>query len=480
MVNDKLEANPGSEVNTNPSPQPGTDPIKEARREIQEFFDSGQTLDVGFRLQVLQQLYYAVRNSQEAILQALHEDLNKSPHEGYMTEVGLVLGEISAVRKHLKKWARPKKVRADRSQFPAQVYIYKEPYGAVLVMSPWNYPFLLSLDPVVEAIAAGNTVLLKPSAYSPATSALLKNLLEHSLPKGLVRVVEGGRQENQALLDEQFDYIFFTGSPKVGHLVMAKASEHLTPVTLELGGKSPTLIDESADLELTAKRLAFGKLTNAGQTCVAPDYVLIPRELREEFISLLEAELAKVSKDAKYYQDNYPKIINQKQYDRLQGLLQGQKIIYGGKSDPLSLKIEPTLVLNPDLDSPLMQEEIFGPILPILDYEKFEDAIAFIKARPKPLALYHFTQNLEREAYVNSHISFGGGCINDCLLHLSSHTAPFGGVGNSGFGKYHGQYGFDEFSHSKTVLKKGKILDLSVRYHPYKKRGFRLLKRVLR
>lgn len=456
------------------------DPIKEARQEIQEFFDSGQTLDLDFRLQALKQLYQAIKKSQDAILQALREDLNKSPHEGFMTELGLVLGEITAMIKHLKKWAKPRRARADLSQFPARVRIHKEPYGCVLVMSPWNYPFLLSMDPVVEAIAAGNTVLLKPSAYSPASSAIMKNLLENSLPKGLVRVIEGGRKENQALLDERFDYIFFTGSPTVGHLVMSKASEHLTPVTLELGGKSPALIDDSADLELTAKRLAFGKLTNAGQTCVAPDYVLIPQALREKFLPLLQAELAKISKDPKYYRDYYPKIINQKQYDRLQGLLQGQNIIYGGKSDPLSLQIEPTLVLNPDPASPLMQEEIFGPILPILDYEKFEEAVAFIKARPKPLALYHFTQDAEREAYVTSHVSFGGGCINDCLLHLSSHTSPFGGVGNSGFGKYHGKFGFDEFSHTKTVLKKGKFLDLSVRYHPFKKSGLRLLKRVLR
>lgn len=457
-----------------------TEKIIQARQEVVDFFETGQTLDLDFRLEVLKKLYDLIRNSQDAILQALKDDLNKAPTEGYMTEVGQVLSDISHTRKKLKSWAKPRKVKASLSQFPARVRIHPEPYGTVLVMSPWNYPFLLSIGPLIAAIAAGNTVLLKPSAYSPATSALLKTLLEGGLPQGLVRVIEGGREENQALLDQKFDYIFFTGSPSVGKEVMAKAAVHLTPVTLELGGKSPVIIDETANIDLAAKRVAFGKLVNAGQTCIAPDYVFVHKDKREEFIEKLKEELAVIHKSPEYYRDNYPKMIQQKHFDRILGLLQGQNIIYGGKSDPMTRQIEPTLVLNPDPSAALMQEEIFGPVLPIMDYEDFDEVVRFIKVRPKPLALYHFTEDQDKEAYVNKHISFGGGCVNDCILHQATTEAPFGGVGNSGLGKYHGKFGFEELSHLKTVIKKGSFLDMPFRYHPYKKTYLPLLRKLVK
>ena len=351
---------------------------------------------------------------------------------------------------------------------PATARVYKQPYGVTLVMSPWNYPFQLTMNPVIGAVAAGNCVLVKPSAYAPRISQVMAALCEAAFDPVHVRVIEGGRSENNALLEERYDYIFFTGSPSVGQLVMQKAARYLTPLTLELGGKSPVLVEESADIALAAKRILFGKLLNAGQTCVAPDYVLVQRGVKPQLVEALRAELARMMPNAAYFKQNYPKIINQKHYERLCGLLEGQTILSGGEQHPDTRQISLALVDEPAADSPLMQEEIFGPILPILSVDSMEEAMRFVASRPHPLALYLFTQNQQVEAEVISRLSFGGGCVNDTVLHLAGSHLPFGGVGNSGMGRYHGKTTFDTFTHHKSVLKKWRIMDLPLRYHPYR------------
>ncbi len=429
------------------------------------YFRTCATLDLETRLAALERLRFAIEVHQDSINSALKSDLNKSPFETYMCETGLLLSELSYVSKHLRSWAKDKAVPTPLSQFPARSFCRPEPYGVTLIMAPWNYPLLLALEPAVGAIAAGNCVVLKPSAYAPATSAIVAKLIAEAFEPQYVAVVEGGRAENQALLDQKFDYIFFTGGKTVAREVMRKAAVHLTPVSLELGGKSPVIVDKTANLKLAAKRIAFGKFLNAGQTCVAPDYLLVHESVKDK----LCAELEKCVKTFFGYDpisnQDYGKIVSEKHYQRLQGLINGEHILFGGEAR--DGKIAPTLLDQVREDSPVMGEEIFGPVLPVLTWSKLDEVIGFVGRRPKPLALYLFTTNKETERRVLRELSYGGGCVNDTIVHLATPYMPFGGVGESGMGSYHGKASFDTFTHYKSILKKSNLLDLSFRYRPY-------------
>lgn len=432
-----------------------------------KFFRTGKTKSYGFRMAALNRLEGALKEYEEKLLEGLKKDLNKSKTEAYMTELGLAKAELSFVKKQLHKWMRSERAVTPITHFPAESRILKEPYGVTLIMAPWNYPVLLCLDPLIDAIGAGNCVVLKPSAYAPAVSAVLKELLESIYPAGYVAVVEGGRSANEALLEQRFDKIFFTGSVEVGRLVMKKAAENLTPVTLELGGKSPCIVDETANLRLAAKRIAFGKLLNSGQTCVAPDYLLVHRKIKHTFLACLKRELIRMAGEDVFQNPDYPRMINEKHFKRVKSLMEGENIYYGGGCREETLQIAPTILDEVTPDSPVMKEEIFGPLLPVLTFETKEELEAVIGGFEKPLAFYLFTENKGMEVWALRNFSFGGGCINDTILHLATSHMPFGGVGGSGMGSYHGKAGFDAFSHRKSVVKKGGWFDNPVRYAPY-------------
>lgn len=443
--------------------------IQETVLQGRNFFNSGKTLQYDYRKQSLIRLEQALKEYKNDVLNALKADLNKSYHEGFMTEYALVMAELHLAIKKLKKWMRPEHKKVALSQMPATAKVYSDPFGLVLIMSPWNYPFQLCLIPIIAAIAAGNTVIVKPSAYSKNTSDIIAKIMEKAFNLGHVSVIKGGRSENEALLDEAFDYIFFTGSPIVGKLVMEKAAQHLTPLTLELGGKSPCIISDTTDLKMAAKRVAFGKILNAGQICVAPDFAFVSEKIVDQFINELITAEQDMLKTKDYARECFPCIINEKHFNRLQNLIKTTKPTYQSSCyNEDKRQIPFTIIKNPELDSLIMQEEIFGPILPIITYKNIDEAFDFIKARPKPLALYLFTDDRQLQKRVVTELTYGGGCINDTIMHLASHTLPFGGVGNSGMGQYHGKYGFDTFSHKKSVLKKWKLFDLAVRYHPIK------------
>ena len=433
--------------------------------DLRAFYDSGATRSFFARKAALEGLLSGVIRHEEALLRAMEEDLGKSRFEGYMTEVGLVRDEIRFQLKHLKKWMHPRRVPTPLTQFHAVSREVPEPYGLVLVMAPWNYPVQLSLEPLVGAIAAGNCVVLKPSNYAPHTAQALQSLIEEALPAGWARVVLGGRQENEALLDCRFDYIFFTGGRTVGRLVMEKAAQHLTPVSLELGGKSPVLVLDDADIPLAARRIVFGKLLNCGQTCVAPDYVLVQPGARERLIEAMKQEIRAALGGDPLANPEYPHIVNEKHAQRLHGLLEHADILFGGRGD--GLKLEPTLVACSGRDEPVMQEEIFGPILPILTMDSLSDMIAFVRGDEKPLALYLFTLSKATERRVFDTLSFGGGCVNDTIIHLATPHMGFGGVGASGMGAYHGKKSFETFTHFRSVVWKSTWMDLPMRYHPY-------------
>jgi len=444
------------------------------------FFATGAARDVDYRLWALGRLEEAVSRREKELFRALHRDLRKSPMESYMTEVGILKSELSLLRKNLRRWARPRVVPAPLAQFPAVGKRYPQPYGQVLVMAPWNYPVQLSLVPLAEALAAGNTVILKPSEDAPATSELLAALIGEILPPEYAAVVQGDRAVGESLLRQRFDYIFFTGGPAVGRLVMEAASRHLTPVTLELGGKSPCIVDETADLPLAARRIAFGKLLNSGQTCVAPDYVLVQEGVKEQLMGLLKRSIQDFFGPAPLRDPDLPRIVNQRRFDQLARLLEGQRVVFGGGCRRDGLLIEPTLVDSPEPGSPLMQEEIFGPILPVLPYRTLEDAIAFVNAREKPLALYLFSRDREAQRRVLAETSSGGSCVNDTVVQLSVPGLPFGGVGQSGMGAYHGKAGFDTFTHYRSVLCRGNRPDLPVRYPPYNKKKLAVVRRLVK
>lgn len=441
------------------------------------YFRSGATLPLPARRRALESLLQGLTDQEGALLAALEADLGKPSFEGYMTELGLVREELRFHLKHLGRWTRPRRVPTPLAHFPARSTVRPEPYGSVLILSPWNYPIQLSLMPLIGALSAGNCAVLKPSAYAPACSRALAELVARSLPPELAAVVEGKCAENQALLDLPFDYIFFTGSPTVGRIVMERAAARLTPVTLELGGKSPVIVTKDADLALAARRILFGKLLNSGQTCVAPDYVLVQRDVLPELIRLLQAELtAQLGTDPLACPD-YPRIVNAAHLRRLEGLLEGCQVLCGGQTG--GGRMAPTLVLPPSPDAPVMQEEIFGPILPLLPFDTLEEAVSFVQDRPRPLALYLFTKSREVERAILDRIPFGGGCVNDTVVHLSTPYLPFGGVGASGMGSYHGRASFETFSHPKSILKKGAGPDLPVRYRPYAPWKEKLLRKFL-
>jgi aldehyde dehydrogenase (NAD+) len=439
--------------------------IAEIVQAQRDFFNSQGTKDVSFRIAALKNLQTAIQENQPKIFAALKADLNKSEFEAYMTEVGLVLDETRFMIKNTAKWSRKKHRATPPAILPASSYEIAEPYGVVLIMSPWNYPFQLSFEPLVGAIAAGNCVVLKPSAYAPETSSIMAKIIEKVFPPEYVTVVQGGRKENQDLLQQRFDYIFFTGSVAVGKFVMESASKHLTPVTLELGGKSPCIVDPTANLNIAAKRIAFGKLINAGQTCVAPDYLFVHKSIKKALVEAIKKEISGFYGTDPLQAEHYPKIINQKQFERLSGLLDGQKVLTGGVSND-RMQIAPTLLDDVDPASAVMNEEIFGPILPVMTYEDIDDVIDFVTEREKPLALYLFTGNPAVEKKVLDAISFGGGCVNDTLVHVATSKMGFGGVGQSGMGRYHGKYSFDTFSHTKSIVKNPTWIDVFLRYLP--------------
>lgn len=431
------------------------------------FYRSGATIPVKFRIEQLKKLYNAVKTHQNEINDALTADLGKSRYEGFMCEIGLALTEISYMIKHTARFAKRKNVPTPLAQFPSRSYKQPVPYGNTLIMSPWNYPFLLTLEPLANAIAAGNTAILKPSAYSPATSKIIAKIIGECFPAEYVAVVTGGRAENAALLEQKFDFVFFTGSAAVGREVLRHTAEHLTPAVLELGGKSPCIVDASANIKLAARRIVFGKYLNCGQTCVAPDYVLCERSVKDKFVEAVKAEIKRQYGEEPLANKDYGKIINEKHFGRLMGLIDKNKVIVGGNADESGCKIAPTVMDNVTYDDAVMREEIFGPIMPILTFDDFDAVIDELKTKDKPLALYLFTSNKAHVSRVIREISYGGGCINDVIIHLATSNMGFGGVGESGMGSYHGKDGFDAFSHSKSIVDKKTWLDLPLRYQPY-------------
>ena len=445
-----------------------------------EFFLSGKTLDLNFRLDALRRLRQAIRDREADINAALERDLGKGAFESYMCETGMALSELSYMLAHTRSFAARREVLSPLAQFPARSYTMPSPHGVTLIMSPWNYPFLLTVDPLIDALAAGNTAVLKPSAYSPNTSALLRSLIEDCFLPEYVAVVTGGREENICLLEGEFDHIFFTGNPVVGREVMGRAAQRLTPVTLELGGKSPCIVDKTANLKLAARRIVFGKFLNCGQTCVAPDYVYCDRSVKDALVRELVGQIrAQYGEDA-LQNPAYGKMINEKHFDRVCGLIDPAKLAWGGHADRESLRIEPTVLDNVTWEDAVMQQEIFGPVLPVLSFDTLEEAVRTLQARPHPLALYVFSQDKAAIRSVLARCQFGGGCVNDTIIHLATSRMGFGGVGNSGLGSYHGRAGFEAFSHRKSIVDKKTWLDLPMRYQPYQVIHEKLLRLFLR
>lgn len=436
------------------------------------FFDSGVTLNVDFRRDMLKELLDAINRYESEISNALTADLGKSDYEGFMCEIGLVRSEISHMVKHLKGYAKDKTVRTSLAQFSARSYVKPCPYGNVLIMSPWNYPFLLAIEPLVDAIAAGNTAIVKPSAYAPATASVIEKILTDCYDPGFVGVVNGGRKENTELLKKKFDFIFFTGSQTVGKEVLRNAAENLTPVVLELGGKSPCIVDSSAKIPLAAKRIVFGKFINCGQTCVAPDYVLCHESIKDQLIEQLCLQIRRQYGSDPLKNPDYGHIVNQKHFHRLCGLIEQDKVVIGGHRKEDTLQIAPTVLADVTWEDPVMQEEIFGPVLPVMTYSDIDQIYAMFADKPKPLALYIFAEDKRIIRNVTARCRYGGGCINDCIVHLTSPDLGFGGVGESGMGSYHGKAGFDVFSHSKSIMDKKTWIDLPMRYQPYKRQKY--------
>ena len=441
--------------------------IKDILQQQNHFFSSGKTIPAEFRLKQLESLKEAMIRHEADLAAALKEDLGKSRMESYMCEIGLTLSELTWMQKHLRSLMRSKRVSTPAAQFAAKSFRSPSPYGTVLIMSPWYYPVLLTLDPLIDAIAAGNTAVVKPSAYAPCTFDVMKTMIEECFPAHYVAVVDGGRAENQALLQQRFDMIFFTGGKTVGREVLRHAAEYLTPVTLELGGKSPCIVDSTAKIRLAAKRIVFGKYLNCGQTCVAPDYILCDKRIRDELITAILAEIEKQFGKEPLKNPNYGKIINEKHFERILGLINGEKFVYGGQSEPESLRIAPTVLNNITWDDAVMGEEIFGPLLPILTFDTLDEALDTVESHPHPLALYFFSEDKAAQKKVLDTCRFGGGCINDTIIHLATSDMPFGGVGESGMGSYHGRVGFETFSHYRSIVDKKTWMDLPIRYQKY-------------
>lgn len=446
----------------------------------QAYFDAGHTRPVAFRRAQLQKLTDALHAHEQALTRALEQDLGKAPVESYLSEIGMIYAEARELQRHLGKWARPQRVSTPLANFPGQGRIYPEPYGRCLILAPWNYPALLSLQPLVGALAAGNCAVLKPSEYAPHTARVLEDILTQAFAPEYVAVVQGGPEVSQALCQHPFDLIFYTGGGQVGRKVMAAAAQHLTPVILELGGKSPCIVDQTADLALAARRIVWGKFLNAGQTCVAPDYLLVHQNVFYPLLDKMREAIATFYGPEPLQNPDYPKIISPRHFERLTGLLAGCRVLAGGQADPAACKIAPTLLGDVDLDSPIMREEIFGPLLPVLPYANLDAAFAQVRSGPKPLAAYCFTQDKSVQQRFLRTLSFGGGCINDTVMHLASPALPFGGVGESGMGAYHGKASFEAFTHRKGVLKKGLWPDIPLRYPPYTEKKLGLIRRVMK
>ncbi|OKP67135.1 aldehyde dehydrogenase [Paenibacillus sp. P3E] len=443
--------------------------VNEILQEHRQKFHSGYTRSVEFRLEQLGKLSDAIKRNEQLLLAALYQDLHKSEFEAYSTEIGYTLDSIRYMSKHLKRWMKPQRVRTPFYLAVSKSYQYREPYGTVLIIGPYNYPFQLLIEPLIGAIAAGNSAVLKPSENTPAVTAAVKKLISETFDETYIRVIEGEKETTSALIHAPFDYIFFTGSVPVGKIVMKAAADHLVPVTLELGGKSPAIVERTANLDVAAKRIIWGKMMNAGQTCIAPDYVLAHEEIREELIVRMKTVVAGFfGPDARVSPD-YGRIVNERQFDRLAAILEAEpnSVLSGGKTIRDELYIEPTLLAATSWSDPAMQDELFGPILPIMGFRQVEEAIEMVNARPKPLALYLFTEQRQVEEKVLSRVSFGGGCVNDTISHVANHHLPFGGVGNAGIGAYHGKYSFELFSHTKSVLTKSTKLDIPFLFPPY-------------
>ena len=432
------------------------------------FFLTGNTLDVEFRIQSLQKLKASILKYESEIHAAIQKDLGKSEFESYMCETGLTLSEITYMLKHIRSFAKEKRVHTPLAQFHSRSYRKPSPHGVVLILSPWNYPFLLTIEPLVDAIAAGNTAVIKPSAYSPHTSAVIYRMISECFAPEYVSVITGGRAENTCLLSEKFDYIFFTGSQSVGKEVMRKAAEHLTPVTLELGGKSPCIVEKSANLKLAARRIVFGKYLNCGQTCVAPDYIYCDASVKDALLKEICRQIRKQFGKDPLHNKNYGKIINEKHFQRICSLIDPAKVVVGGENSPERLQIAPTVMDQVTFQDAVMGQEIFGPVLPVLTYRTLDEAVSQIQSMPHPLALYLFTSDQTVAQKVTSRCGFGGGCINDTIIHLATSEMGFGGFGESGMGAYHGKDGFDTFSHYKSIVDKKTWLDLPMRYQPYR------------
>lgn len=445
-----------------------------------EYFKTGETRNIDFRLDQLSKLKKAIINNEKAIIEALHSDLGKPEFEAYATEVGYILDSIGFMMKHLKKWARVKKVRTPAVHIGSKSYIYSEPYGTVLIVGPFNYPFQLIFEPLIGALSAGNCAVVKPSRYTPNISNITAKIINETFDERYVSIVEGGRETNEILINSPFDYIFFTGSVTVGRIVMEAAAKNLIPVTLELGGKSPCIVDREARLDVAAKRITWGKFVNVGQTCVAPDYVLVHRDVKDRFIEEMKQCIKTFYGEDPQKSKDYGRIINERHVERLLGLIDREKVVIGGDYDIEDLYISPTIMDNVAWEDKVMEDEIFGPVLPVIEYDNIEETIETINSRPKPLALYVFTENQSLSEKIIGACSFGGGCVNDVITHLATPFLPFGGVGTSGIGSYHGESSFKTFSHNKSVLKKSTGIDLKFLYPPYNSKKVNLLKKVLK
>ncbi len=450
--------------------------ISDIINKQQIFFNSGITKDIPFRIQQLKVLKAAITKNEDEILKAVNSEMKKPFVEAYISEVGLLLNEIDYAIRNLKSWVKPKRVRTPIVHFLASSYIYSEPFGVVLIIGPWNYPFQLIISPLIGAIAAGNCSIMKPSETASSSSKKISNIIKENFEGDYISVIEGGVETSKILLSMKFNYIFFTGNSRVGKIVMEAASKNLTPVTLELGGKCPCIVDRDVNIEYTAKRIVWGKFFNAGQTCVAPDYLLVDKIIKKELLDGIKKYVLEFYGDEPSRSPDYARIINKKQFNRLSGLLKEGEIIVGGNLNANDLYIAPTVIDKVSLNDKIMEEEILGPILPVIECEDFTDAISIVNDRPKPLALYFFSKDRSKQERALRETSSGGVCINDTIVHLSTISLPFGGVGNSGMGNYHGKASFDTFSHKKSILKKSFLFDINVRYPPYEGK-LKLLKR---
>ncbi|MBE6852823.1 MAG: aldehyde dehydrogenase [Ruminococcus sp.] len=457
-----------------------TTEINRIAAKQRQYFQTGETFSVSFRLDMLRKLRGSIKKHEAEILTALDKDMGKSRYEAYMCEIGMVLSEISFLLKNTSKLAAPQRVRTPLAQFISRSFIQAVPYGNTLIISPWNYPFLLALGPLADAIAAGNTAIVKPGECAPETAAIIEKILSECYPKKYIAVVQGGKEENLYLLRKKFDFVFFTGSQAVGKIVLKNAAEYLTPVVLELGGKSPVIVDETAKLPLAARRIVFGKLINCGQTCVAPDYILCDKKIKNALIRYLIIEIKRQLGEKPFDNKNYGRIVNKKHFDRLCGMIDASRVVFGGKKKEETLQIEPVIMDNVTWEDAVMSEEIFGPILPVMTFESIGEVYSVLKNRPRPLALYMFSENRKNIDFIMQRTRFGGGCINDTVIHVATENMGFGGVGESGMGASHGKAGFDAFSHYKSIVDKKTILDLPMRYQPYNEFYYKLIRMFLR